>query len=199
MAGAGRPLDPDTDAAIRKAAIDLIVEVGYDRVTMEAIARRAKAGKGALYRRWPSKAPLVIDAIIDWRGPRPSELPDTGSLLGDIDAAIAMTPTRTGSLRMGSVLMGIASAAARDPALQDAVEAHLTGPTIRMMQSLADHAVARGEAVEGRDLSLVGETMAGLMIMRLMRGRPPDRDYVLHVLYGVVYPLITGRSHPTSA
>jgi AcrR family transcriptional regulator len=197
-AGAGRPPDPGTDAAIRKAAIDLIIEVGYDRLTMEAIARRAKAGKGALYRRWPSKAPLVIDAIIDWRGPRPPELPDTGSLLGDIDAAIALSPTTPSSAEMGAVLIGVVSAAARDPALQDALETNLAGPAIHMMQSLADHAVARGEVVEGRDLSVVGEMMAGLMILRLMRGMPPDRDYVRRILCGVVYPLITGKSHPSS-
>ena len=166
---------------------------------MEAIARRAKVGKGAIYRRWPAKGPLVIDAIIDWRGPRPLELADTGSLLGDIDAAIAMTPTVGSSAQMGAVLMGLISAATRDPALRDAIEAHLTGPTVLMMQSLADHAVARGEAAEGRDLSLVGELMAGLMITRLIRGTPPDQDYVRHVLVDVVYPLITGKRHPSSS
>jgi len=195
-AGAGRPLDPDTDAAIRRAVIELIIEVGYDRMTMEAVARRAKAGKGALYRRWPSKALLAVDAIADLRGPRPPELPDTGSLEGDIDAVIAMSPSTASSETLGAVVMGIISAATRDPVLHNAFETHLIAPTSSMMQSFADHAAARGDAVAGRDLSLMGEMIAGLMVMRLAHGELPDQDYLRHILCGLAYPLITGRNHP---
>jgi len=200
-AGAGRPRDPDTDAAIRKAVIELIIEVGYDKMTMEAVARRAKAGKGSLYRRWPSKALLAVDAIADLRGPRPPELPDTGSLEGDIEAVIAMAPSASSasasySRTLGAVVMGIISAARRDPVLHDAFETHLAAPTIDLNQSFADHAAARGEAVAGRDLSLMGEMITGMIVMRLAHGEVPDQDYLRHVLCSLVYPLITGRNHP---
>jgi AcrR family transcriptional regulator len=60
----GRQLDPARDAAILAAAFDGLAELGYDRLSMDEIAARAHAGKGALYRRWPSKARLVVDAAL---------------------------------------------------------------------------------------------------------------------------------------
>lgn len=60
--GGGRPLDSSRDAAILEAALEGLAQRGYDLLTMDAIAARARAGKGALYRRWPSKAALVADA-----------------------------------------------------------------------------------------------------------------------------------------
>ena len=63
-----------------RAALEGLAEVGYDRLSMDAIAARAHAGKGALYRRWPSKAALVVDAINAWREARgPLSIPDTES------------------------------------------------------------------------------------------------------------------------
>jgi AcrR family transcriptional regulator len=70
--------------AILQAAWDELSEVGYSHLTMEAVAERAKTNKAALYRRWPSKARLVI-AALQKRLPRPVEtIPDTGSLRADV-------------------------------------------------------------------------------------------------------------------
>src|ERR1035441_4551127 len=63
----GRPPDPNREAAILQAALEGLAEHGYDRLTMDEIAALAHAGKGALYRRWPSKAAIVVDAVIAWR------------------------------------------------------------------------------------------------------------------------------------
>ena len=65
--GGGRPLDSSRRAAILEAALEGLAERGYDLLTMDEIAARAHAGKGALYRRWPSKAALVADAVLAWR------------------------------------------------------------------------------------------------------------------------------------
>ena len=65
--GGGRPLDPARDEAIMQAALGGLAELGYDRLSMDEIASRAHAGKGALYRRWPSKAALVVAAVSAWR------------------------------------------------------------------------------------------------------------------------------------
>ena len=90
---AGRPRDPARDDAILSAALEGLAEVGYDRLSMDEIAARAHAGKGALYRRWPSKAALVVAAVMAWREQAaPVTIPDTGSLTGDIDAMIAAVP-----------------------------------------------------------------------------------------------------------
>src|SRR5450755_1432516 len=66
--GAGpRRLDPARDAAILRAALEGLAELGYDRLSMDDIAARAHVGKAAIYRRWPSKAAVVVGAVAWWR------------------------------------------------------------------------------------------------------------------------------------
>ena len=80
----GHPLDTSRDAAIRDAALDLLSEIGYDRLTMDAVAARAHASKATIYRRWQGKAALVVDALNCSKGSMLE--PDTGSLAGDFAA-----------------------------------------------------------------------------------------------------------------
>src|ERR1700723_3347359 len=83
-------LDRSLDATILDAALAGVAEQGFDRLSMDDIASRAGVGKAAIYRRWPSKAVVVADAIAHWRRRLgPVEPPNTGSLRGDIDALIA--------------------------------------------------------------------------------------------------------------
>ena len=72
----GRQLDASRDAALRDAALELLAEIGYDRLSIDAVAARAKASKMTIYRRWSGKAELVVDAISSLR--KPGEVPDTG-------------------------------------------------------------------------------------------------------------------------
>ncbi len=81
------PLDTSRDVAIRDAALDLLTEIGYDRLTMDAVAARAHASKATIYRRWQGKAALVVDALNCSKGTMVE--PDTGSLAGDF-AALGM-------------------------------------------------------------------------------------------------------------
>ena len=74
----GRHLDSSRDPVLREAALGLLAEVGYDRLTMDAVAARARAGKTTIYRRWPGKAELVVDAMNSLKGV--PEIPDSGSL-----------------------------------------------------------------------------------------------------------------------
>src|SRR3982074_1171267 len=81
----GRPRDPGVDTAILAAALDLLGETGYARVTLEQVAARAGAGKASLYLRWPNKVALVAEAI-QHRSAVVPEVPDTGSLREDMVA-----------------------------------------------------------------------------------------------------------------
>ena len=81
----GRPRSERSHLAIVKAALELLVEVGYQRLTMEQVQRRAGVGKATIYRRWTSKAELVKDAIQHFSAELP--LPDTGSLAEDYATA----------------------------------------------------------------------------------------------------------------
>ena len=72
----GRYLDSSRDVVLREAALVLLAEVGYDRLTMDAVAARARAGKTTIYRRWPGKAELVVDALNSLKGVPKSRIPD---------------------------------------------------------------------------------------------------------------------------
>src|SRR6187399_2380481 len=82
----GRRRDESKDDAILKATLELLAERGYDGMTMDAVADRAGAGKATVYRRWPSKVQLTIDAIVCSPGVpmTADDVPDTGSLRGDL-------------------------------------------------------------------------------------------------------------------
>src|SRR3954447_6644599 len=81
----GRPRDESRDAVILAATLEVLADVGYDRLTMDAVAARAKASKATLYRRWTNKVTLVIEALQHAKSP--TDVPDTGSLREDLLAA----------------------------------------------------------------------------------------------------------------
>ena len=188
--GRGRPLDPTRDAAILRAALEGLVEDGYDRLSMDQIAARAHAGKGALYRRWPSKAALVVDAIVAWRLARsPADIPDTGSLRGDLDASLQEMPDFDESDAMVGVLLGLVTAASRDSDLAAALQAHVLSVPRRAISDVLDRAVRRGEISPNRDLSLVADMIIGLNLLRVLGGQPIDRPFMQQVIDHLVLPL----------
>ncbi|HYB36004.1 MAG TPA: TetR/AcrR family transcriptional regulator [Mycobacterium sp.] len=185
--------DRSLDAAILDAALEELGEQGYDRMSMDDIASRARVGKAAIYRRWPSKAAVVAEAIAHWRrGLGPVEPPDTGSLRGDIDALIAAVPDYDeAALSTIKVIVGVATAAMHHPVLAAALDDLVLSTPRRMIKVVLDHAVARGEIPAGRDLTLVPDALVGLNILRVMTGRPIDRVFVRRVLEELVLPLAT--------
>jgi AcrR family transcriptional regulator len=192
--GAGpRRLDPSRDAAILRAAFEGVAEHGYDRLTMDDIAARAGVGKAAIYRRWPSKAAVVVSAI-GWRREQmgAAPVPDTGSLRGDVDAVVAMVPEFTEHDQSAiGVILGVATAATRDPALAAALHEHLLEHARRQLREILGQAVDRGEIPRGRDLTLVPDVLFGLNAMRLVTGQPIDRAWIRQVFEQVILPLVT--------
>jgi AcrR family transcriptional regulator len=178
-----------------RAALEGLADLGYDLLSMEEIATRARVGKGALYRRWSSKAELVVDAMVRWRERvAPSSPPDTGSLLGDIDAMIARVPDLDETAqRQIAVLLGLLSPATRDAALQQALsDSGFARPRQAILDGLR-RAAARGEIAPQVDIDLVPDIVIGLNLLRMVRGQLPDRAYVERVLRNVVYPLVADR------
>jgi AcrR family transcriptional regulator len=192
--GAGpRRLDPSRDAAILRAALEGLAEFGYDRLTMDDIAARAHVGKAAIYRRWPSKAAVVVGSIVWWREQMGTvELPDTGSLRGDVDALIAAGPDLDdGDRSMIGVVLGVATAATHDPALADALQEHVLARPRQLLAAMLGRAVARGEIPAGRDLTLVPDVLFGMNALRLFTGQAIDRAFVRRVFDDVILPLVT--------
>jgi AcrR family transcriptional regulator len=187
-----RRLDPAVDAAILEATLASLAERGYDRTSIDDIAARARVGKAAIYRRWPSKPAVVADAIAFWRrGAGPVTAPDTGTLAGDLEALTSAIPSEDDVGRTMQLILGVATAATRDPSLAAALDELALSQPREIMRTILDRAARRGEIPPGRDLSLAPDVVLGLNVLRLVTGRPLDRVYVRRVLFDVLLPLAT--------
>ena len=184
-------LDRSLDTAILDATLAGVAELGYDRLSMDDVASRAGVGKAAIYRRWPSKAVVVADAIAHWRRRLgPIEPPNTGSLRGDIDALVAAVPDLDDAdSHMIRVVVGVATAAMHNPVLAAALDDLVLSAPRQVVRAVLDHAVARREIPASRDLSLIPDVALGLNVLRVITGRPIDRVYVRRVLEDVILPL----------
>ena len=111
----GRPRDPGVDQAILVATIQLLSEVGYTRVTVAEVARRAGVSKPAIYRRWSQKSQLVVEAMVTQMPTRVP--PDTGSTADDLLSLTEQLITTMTQTPMGRVLPGLVAEMAADSAL----------------------------------------------------------------------------------
>jgi AcrR family transcriptional regulator len=101
----GRKRDHTRDPEILAAAIDVLAETGFEGMTIDMVAARAKAGKATLYRRWPSKADLVLDAVACMKaGTVPAVVPDTGTLRGDLIALIKPHSIEEGAKKLHAAM-----------------------------------------------------------------------------------------------
>ncbi len=186
----GRSLDLSRDGAIKAAVLELLAEQGYDRLTVDAVAGRARAGKGAIYRRWPSKADLVVDALNDLK-PAAADLPDSGCLADDLrqyfQAAAASGPDIAFPL-----IAGLAAPLLRDHELAAAFREHFVAPRVARLQALLDRATARGEIGPNPNADLVCAAVPAFMLQRtLFADGPPDAAFVQRVVEAVLIPLAT--------
>ena len=187
----GRKRDPSRDADILDAALEVLAETGYDGMTIDMVAARAKAGKGTVYRRWPSKGELIIDAVacMKNRDPDSARLPDTGTLRGDLIALIQPRSIEENAKKL-QIMAGVASMLSHNPELADAASAAMIQPRAAA-QTLLRRAVDRGEIPADCDietLSLVIPAMAAYraLILRM----PVDREFLISMLDGVLLPAV---------
>jgi AcrR family transcriptional regulator len=183
--GPGRPRDEHADAAILEATRELLETVGYAGLTLAGIAERAEVGKGTLYRRWPSKGPLVVSLLRQLMVAAPAA--DTGELAGDLRAFVAgmVEALRTPLAR--HTIPGIAADILDDADLATAFHGHIDELTRDRVAEALARAAARGEAEPDADPVLVGELLVGAVLWRmLLSARPLDDDFVADVVRRVV-------------
>jgi AcrR family transcriptional regulator len=180
--------------AIFRATLDELAESGYATLTMERIAERAKASKASLYRRWPTRMALVIDAVYHML-PDPTATPDTGELRGDLLAALRQTANLLAG-PAGEALRGLLSDVLRDPASTAEMRQRSQGAGRRIMQEIARRATARGEI----DASAITpqRLIAGHALLRhhfLFSGEPIPAELIVEIVDDVILPLF--RASPT--
>jgi len=186
----GRRRDHSRDPEILDAALDVLAETGYDGMTIDMVAARAKAGKATLYRRWASKPELVLDAVscMKSKGVDLTSPPDTGTLRGDL-VAMVKSPTIDESERKLKVMAGIVSMIARDPELAVAAREALVEPRAAANRIIFRRAIERGEISSDVDLEtlcLIGPAMVAYRV--LMLGQPVTRDFMIGIIDTVILP-----------
>lgn len=162
--------------AILTAALDLCREVGYAALRIEAIARRAGAGKQTIYRWWPTKGALLLDALTT-ASSGSAVFPDTGDLVVDLRAQMSSAAEAMSAFR--SVLVGLIEGAQHDPALAEQLTAELVAPRRAACLARLRAAVDRGELAPGTDVELLVDQLYGPLYYRLLVAREPlDDAYV---------------------
>lgn len=190
---AGRPRSLERDRDLLTAARSLLAEVGYERMTLEAVASRCGAGRTTVYRRWPGKEQLVADALsgLRWDGP----VPDTGDLRSDL---LALAEAWSGEdAERDAVVCGLVSAMAHDDELQTLVEEVVGRPRSVAFREIVERAVERGDVARPRSWTLVEAVVPALAFHRLaLQSRPVDRTFITSVIDEVLLPLLTRTQTP---
>jgi AcrR family transcriptional regulator len=177
---------------ILEATVAVLAELGYDRLTMDAVATAAKASKATLYRRWTTKADLVVDAFSRAKGcPMPEDV-DTGSLRGDLISMSCGDGGFTDEMPM-SVIAGLLTALHRDPELQRAFQELFLAPRIALTNRIYGRAVERGEIAPDVDVQLLSTTLPAVIIHHAyVLGVEPTDDLILRVIDNVILPAARG-------
>jgi AcrR family transcriptional regulator len=186
----GRKRDHTRDPEILEAALDVLAETGYDGMTIDMVASRAKAGKATLYRRWSSKGELVVDAVACMKSVDLTTLPDTGTLRGDLVAMIRPHSIDDAQRKL-KIMTGLLTMLSKDPELSDTAMAAIMQPRVEANTILLRRAVERGEIPASTDietLAVVSQAMATYRVMILRK--PVDRAFILSVIDGVILPAV---------
>ncbi len=144
---------------MRAAVHELLVREGYAGTTIDRVAAHAGVGRGALYRRWRSKAEMVFAVVV-----HPDQLPgpaDTGTLAGDLVALAKRIAELTGTDHARAALAGLAAEVSGDPELGRTLEAGLFAAERRYVALILARARARGELGLGVDAELVRRLLVG--------------------------------------
>lgn len=184
----------ELEEAILAAALAELSEHGYPALTMEAVAKRAGASKASLYRRWQTRAALVMDAVYTL-APSPQALPDTGALRGDLLAALRLGAA---ALRgpAGEAMRGMLAEALPDAERSKALRARSQGRNRQLMAEVLRRASARGQVPDGAVTPARLEVGAALLRNHfLFRGEALDDGTLVGFVDEVLLPLFGTLPH----
>lgn len=187
-------VEGDRQDEILRAALVVLTDLGYDRLTMDAVATAAKASKATLYRHWSGKAELVVDAVAIGC-PIPAEV-DTGTLRGDLVGMACGDGGFTDDVPM-SAMAGLVTALHRDADLQRAFQERFLAPRLALTAKVYGRAVARGEVDSGVDVELLGQALPAIVVHRsFVLGVPPDAAFIERVIDTIIMPAALGTTGP---
>ncbi|MBO1336501.1 TetR/AcrR family transcriptional regulator [Streptomyces sp. VRA16 Mangrove soil] len=183
-------ITPEREAELYGAVLDLLREVGYDALTMDAVATRTRSSKATLYRQWGGKAELVVKALRSQK-PQFDEI-DTGSLRGDLHAMVLRDDDC--HMEQNSALMrGLMVAVHANPDLLAAFKEWVVAPEISGLDRMLRRAVDRGEIrADNPALDYVIHMLIGAFATRtLIDEQPPTQVYLASYIDAVVLPALS--------
>lgn len=164
-----------TRSVVLRAAADLLAEEGFEQITIDGIAERSGVARSTIYRNWPDRARLLIEAfevVCDFPPP-----PDTGSLASDLGAFARLLADGLANADWGRSLPSLIGAAAHDPELHRAMLA-FNAERRAHVEAVVRRAVERGEVPRGTEIELpIIRFAAAFFFARLMTDRPLDEAY----------------------
>lgn len=192
--GRSRKLDEEREQAILRAAYELLGETGYQGLRVDAVAARAQASKATLYRHWPTKAGLVVDAVQCCKVDSPPPA-DTGSLRGDLMSWFEQIGEAiTG--QEGPLMAGLFMAMHTDPELAAELRA-MRESKVPFAEAICARAAQRGELRPGYDAGLIDEIVPALLFMHCFAlGEPLDDAFIAHLVDDIILPLLTREPRP---
>lgn len=178
------------EAELLAVTLELLQQHGYDRLTMEAVATQAKASKATMYRRWPSKADLVLAAFIE--GTRVMAVPPrTGSLRTDL-LEIGTLVCRQ-ALEHAGTMRAVLNEMSHNSALSAVMEDEFVRQRKLMIDEVLADAVKRGEIDAAAVNDEIFDLLPGYLVFRaLVSGRPPTEKTVRTLVDEVLMPSLTG-------
>jgi len=188
----GRPRSAEADRAILAATADLLASRGLADMSIEEIAARAGVGKTTIYRRWPSKGLLALDAFVAVFAEQ-QPLPDTGTLRGDLIAALTAWVRAVTQTSMGRMLTGLIAEAQHDPSLRAAWRERVLEPLRSQHRIMLDRAIGRGEIPATVDQEVVLDLFFGSAQHRLLLGHLPLTDEFISQVVDVILDGIRAR------
>lgn len=180
----------EREAQILDATLDVLVELGYDRLTMDAVATASKASKATLYRRWSTKADLVVDTLVRSKSAPGPLSPDTGNLRDDLIAATCHKTGLNDEMTM-KLFAGLVSALHHDEEFSAAFHERFLQPMVAATVALFERARDRGEIAEHLDLDLFATVLPSVALHRaFILGLPTDESMVERIVDEVVMPAL---------
>jgi len=189
----GRPRSEKARTAILAAAIDLLLEQGLHAMSMDDVAQRAGVSKATIYRWWPSKELLALDALATaWATPTPGAQRDTGSLRGDLLAGFRAWLRQLKQKPYGRVIAGLVAQAQTDPEFARLYREHFVQPRRAATRQLLLRAIDRGEIPADTNLDVTLDLLYGPIYHRMLHGHAPLTD---RFAQQVIDAVLTGIAH----
>jgi len=193
----GRPRSEKARTAILAAAIELLLEQGLHAMSMDDVAQRAGVSKATIYRWWPSKELLALDALATAWAPTPATQRDTGSLRGDLLAGFRSWLRQLKQRPYGRVIAGLVAQAQTDPEFAQQYREHFVQPRRAATRHILLRAIDRGEIPADTNLDVTLDLLYGPIYHRLLHGHAPLTDrFAQQVIDTVITGITPNRNQP---